>query len=147
MKRFFLAGVMQASRLDHLIESQDYRTLISEKLRQHVPNVEIIDPFDTDPDSVNYTEETARRTFLTNTRKTETVDVLIAYLPVASMGTAMEMWHAFEAGAYIISVSPMQYNWGIRFTSDEIYPDLDGLLEAIENGRWQTWQKKRDSEK
>lgn len=140
--RFFLAGVMQASRLDHLIDSQDYRQFLTQALRQHVPNVEIVDPFATDPNSVHYDEETARKTFLTNTRKAETVDVLIAYLPKASIGTAMEMWHAYEAGAYIVTVSPMRHNWGIKFTSNEVYPDLDSLVAALQNGRWQQWRKR-----
>ena len=141
MMRFFLAGVMQASRRDRFIESQEYRQKIAEALHQHVPHVEIIDPFATDPNSVDYTEEEGRNTFLTNTRKAATVDVLIAYLPVASIGTAMEMWHAFEANKYIVTVSPLEHNWGIKFTSDEVFPDIESLLTAIGNGRWQYWRK------
>lgn len=133
---------MQASRRDHLIESQDYRFQITQTLHQHIPQVEVIDPFALHPDSVHYDDETARTTFVTNTRRAADVDVLIAYLPVASLGTAMEMWQAFSANRYIVSVSPLIHNWAIKHTSNEIYPDLPALFVAIENGRWVQWRRK-----
>lgn len=137
----FIAGIMQASRLDHNIESQDYRVQITRALQTHVPNVKITDPWALNPGSVNFDEDQARNTFLSMTRFAAKADVLIAYLPVASLGTAMEMWQAFESNTYIVTVSPMTHNWAIRFTSDEIHPDLPSLLAAIENGRFRHWRK------
>lgn len=130
---------MQASRRDHLIESQDYRRRMTENLQQHIENVKILDPFALHPNSVTYNDEQAEQTFIGNTRRAAEVDVLIAYLPVASLGTAMEMWQAYEAGATIITVSELTHNWAIKFTSHEIYPSLEALFEAVENGRWRTW--------
>lgn len=60
---------------------------------------------------------------------------MIAYLPHASMGTAMEMWEAFNVGIYIVAVTPFVHHWAVRFTANEILPDLDTLLVEIENGR------------
>ncbi len=131
----FIAGIMQGERRDDQIDSQNYRLLITEALKQHVPDVQITDPWAMNPNSVNYTEEQARHTFLTLTEKAAEVDLLIAYLPQASMGTAMEMWQAYQAGVPIIAVTPLRHHWAVRFTAAEIVPDLDSLIEMLGNGR------------
>lgn len=135
--RVFIAGVMQADRHDTLLESQDYRLQLSEALRRHLPNVQLIDPWAENPNSVDYDDEQARHTFLTMTAKASEADLLIAYLPMPSMGTAMEMWQAYQGNTYIIAITPFVHHWAIRFTANEILPDLDSLLEWLENGRFQ----------
>jgi hypothetical protein len=132
--RVFIAGVMQGSRTDHLIDDQDYRQRITEALTTHVPGVRIIDPFELNPDSVDYDGDKSRQTFLKNTAKAADVDVLIAYLPTASMGTAIEMWIAFGASKHIVVASPLKHNWVIQVTADQVLPDLDSLITTIENG-------------
>lgn len=131
----FIAGVMQAERLDNQIVSQDYRSRITQVLQTAVPDVIITDPFALNPGSVHYDEDRARHTFLTMTKKAAEADLLIAYLPQVSMGTAMEIWEAHQAGAYIIAITPHIHHWAIRFTTNEILPDLDSLEEMIGNGR------------
>ncbi len=133
--RIFIAGVMQADRTDHLIEAQEYRHQITQALRQHAPGIEIIDPFALHPNSVTYGEKQARETFHTMTRLAGTADLLIAYLPKPSMGTAMEMWQAHQAQTYIVAVTPLVHHWAVRFTANEILPDLETLLAHIANGR------------
>jgi hypothetical protein len=71
------------------------------------------------------------------THKASEADLLIAYLPLPSMGTAMEMWQAFQANTYIIAITPFAHHWAIRFTANEILPDLDSLFRLLENGRFQ----------
>lgn len=61
-------------------------------------------------------------------------DLLIAYLPTPSMGTAMEMWQAYQAGTYIIAVTPFVHHWAIRFTANEVVPDLETLIDRIRDG-------------
>lgn len=131
----FIAGLMQGSREDHLIDAQDYRGRITQALQDHVPGVRVTDPYGLHPDSVNYGSEKVRDTFVSMTDLAGEADVLIAYLPQASMGTAIEMWTAFNANKYIIVVTPLIHNWVVRVTADEILPDLDTLLAQIENGR------------
>ncbi len=135
--RVFIAGVMQANRHDPSMESQDYRLLLSEALRRHIPNVQLIDPWAENPNSLEYTEEQARHTFVTMTNMASEADLLIAYLPLPSMGTAMEMWQAYQANTYIIAVTPFVHHWAIRFTANEILPDLESLIGWLENGRFQ----------
>jgi hypothetical protein len=139
----FIAGIMQANRQDRLIEAQDYRLRLTETLQAHVPDVNIIDPWALNPNSVNYDDEQARHTFITMTRRAAEADVLLAYLPLPSMGTAMEMWEAFNAGAFVVAVTPYKHHWAMKFTADEILPDLDLLVAAIENGRMHDWAQKR----
>lgn len=140
----FIAGVMQGSREDQLIVDQDYRQLISQALTEHVAGVRIVDPRTIDPDSVNYNREQARYTFLKNTALAAHADVLIAYLPQASMGTAIEMWTAFKANVPIIAISSLKYNWVIGVTSDLVLPDLDSLLEYIRSGQFENqWSRRK----
>ncbi len=139
----FIAGIIQANRSDKLIESQDYRTKITDALKRHVPDVQITDPFAANPNSVDYDDVKARYTFLTNTKRAADVDVLLAYVPLPSMGTAMEMWEASQSGVYVVAVTPYIHNWAMKFTSDEILPDLESLIAGIENGRIFQWAQKR----
>ena len=132
----FLAGVMQGSRRDHLIDDQDYRSQITNALKSHIPEVMITDPFARNPDSVDYSLDRARTTFLTNTAKAAEADVLIAYLPTASMGTAIEMWTAYQEGAYIIAVTPLRHNWVVKVTANAVLPDLAALLDEIASGHF-----------
>ena len=134
--RVFIAGVMQANRHDTQLESQDYRLLLSTALRRHIPNVQLIDPWAENPNSLQYSEEQARHTFLTMTHKASEADLLIAYLPLPSMGTAMEMWQAYQGNTYIIAITPFMHHWAVRFTANDILPDLESLLEWLENGRF-----------
>lgn len=140
----FIAGVMQAERLDDQIVDQNYRQRITQSLTAAMPDVEITDPFALNPYSVDYNDDRARHTFLSMTRKASEADLLIAYLPKVSMGTAMEMWEAFQAGVYIVAVTPHIHHWAIRFTTNEILPDLDSLDELIGNGRLHQIMRERN---
>jgi hypothetical protein len=135
MAHVFIAGVMQGSRLDDRIDGQDYRLRISEALQRHLPDTDVTDPWMLHPNSVAYGDAETRQTFMDNTDLARQADVLIAYLPHASMGTAIELWEAHHNGTYIIAVTPMVHNWVVRITADEILPDLDSLLAYIESGR------------
>ena len=130
----FIAGVMQGDRLDNQIDDQDYRIRITESLQTHLPEVQISDPWVLNPGSVDYDEAQARSTFLDMTALAGEADLLIAYLPTVSMGTAMEMWQAFQTDTYIVAVTPHVHHWAIRFTADEVLPDLDSLLAKIQDG-------------
>ena len=130
----FIAGVMQGDRLDDQIDEQDYRLTIMRSINTHNPDAQITDPWALNPHSVNYDEARARETFLTMTAQAGDADILIAYLPIVSMGTAMEMWEAYRSDTYIIAVTPHVHHWAIRFTADDIVPDLNTLLGMIENG-------------
>ncbi len=133
--QIYIAGIMQGSREDDLVNTQDYRSVIAEALEKKYANVSVIDPFALYPESINYDIKQARKTFEDEVMLAAEADMLIAYLPEASMGTAIEMWVAHKAGKRIIAVTPLAHNWVVRLTADEVLPDLESLLAAIEDGR------------
>ena len=61
-------------------------------------------------------------------------DLVIAYVPSASMGTAIEMWQAFRAGTPLVTISPMAANWVVRFLSDAVLPDLGAFANWVCDG-------------
>lgn len=131
--RFFIAGIMQGSRQDPDICSQDYRTAIREIILQKYPQAEIICPFDLYPESPYYGPEDGKRTFLDLADRAKEADFLIAYLPEASMGTAIEMWQAYGEGVPILSISPMAENWVIKFLSARTFATLEQFAEFVDN--------------
>ena len=133
--QIYIAGVMQGSREDHLVNIQDYRPMIADALEKKYANVTVIDPFALYPESFNYDINQARKTFEDEMVLAAEADMLIAYLPEASMGTAIEMWVAHKAGKRIVAVTPLAHNWVVRLTADEVFPDLQSLLSAIDDGR------------
>lgn len=139
----FIAGIMQGSRLDDQVHEQAYRVEIMEALRRHVPEARITDPWVSDPDSVSYDRDTARETFMRNTALAGEADLLIAYLPHASMGTAIELWTAYHNRAYIVAVTPLQHNWVVQITANEVLPDMDSLLQYIESGKLRAQLERR----
>ncbi len=136
--RFFLAGIMQGSRQDTGLHQQDYRTRLAKLITTHLPEADVYDPLADHPESVAYSDEDGRRVFYGHNRLCREVDVLIAFVPEASMGTAIEMWEAHEHGqAVVLTISPLDHNWSVRFCSDAIYPDFEAFENAVHSGEVQ----------
>ena len=135
-RRIFIAGVMQGSRRENDIDAQDYRREISECLQQFLPDVEIVDPFELHPGSVGYGDEDARRTLIDLAKEAGRADALIAFLPEASMGTALEMWEAYQARRPIFTISPLIHNWVVKGLSTRIFRDFDGFRTFVSTGEF-----------
>ena len=133
--RFFLAGIMQGSHTEKVVHNQDYREHIKELLESHFPMAEVYDPREDHKGSIGYDEPTGRDVFFHHNRMCRRVDVLLAFVPQASMGTAIEMWEAYQHGAAVITISPMEHNWAIKFLSHELYPDVEQFEAALKDGR------------
>lgn len=132
--RIFIAGIMQGSRLDRYIVAQDYRRAIAQAIRERIPDAEIVDPNELHPHGVDYDDEQAKRTLLELAALAGQADLVVAYVPQASMGTAIEMWEAFRAGAPVVTISPMAANWVIRHLSAVVLPDLDAFGAWVAGG-------------
>ncbi len=134
--RFFIAGIIQGSKIEFSIHRQNYRDEIKTALSKAFPDSEIYDPLAGNESSLSYTPEVGKSVFMTHNKLCGTeVDVLIAYLPEASMGTAIEIWEAWKNGAVVLTITPLAINWVVKFLSDAIYPNLDAFLEALASGR------------
>ena len=132
--KVFIAGIMQGSRKDRYIDDQDYRRMISEALTEHHAGLEIVDPNELHPNGVDYDDQLAKATLLEMADLASKVDLTVAYVPQASMGTALEMWNAFEAGVPLVTISPMADNWVIKHLSSVVLPDLDAFHGWVADG-------------
>src|SRR5262245_13510611 len=92
--RIFLAGIMQGSHLAATIHNQDYRAHVKQLLAEHLPDAEVYDPLADHSNSLNYDDAQGRSVFFHHCQLCQEVDVVLAFVPEASMGTAVEMWEA-----------------------------------------------------
>lgn len=132
--RLFIGGIMQGSKQEMAVCSQNYRTEIADMVRRHHPEIEIVDPFKLHPNSVTYGKEQAVETFLSLLDVAAETDILVAYLPRASLGTALEVWRAFDAGKPVIAISPMDKNWMLWATTNHILPDIAAFERFVAQG-------------
>ena len=132
---FFIAGIMQGSFHKMALHDQSYRTELTRRLGEKFPDSRVYDPLAHHANSVDYDDAKGRKTFFMHNRMCGSeVDVLIAFVPEASMGTAIEMWEAWKNNAVVITISPLKVNWAVCFLSHAIYPDLPAFLAALDSG-------------
>ncbi|MCK5119146.1 MAG: hypothetical protein KAQ78_06160 [Candidatus Latescibacteria bacterium] len=132
--QFFIAGIIQGSISELEIHSQDYRIRIREMLKNHFPEAEVFCPVEHHPNSLYYAFEKGQRTFFDLMERAGEADVLVAFLPEASMGTAIEMWEAFQRGRVVLAVTPLRENWVVKFLADAVLDSLEGLETFITSG-------------
>jgi hypothetical protein len=132
--KVFIAGIMQGSRLDRFIDKQDYRRIIAQAIQDHDASASIIDPNELHPHGVDYGDAEAKATLLEMAELAAQADLLVAYAPRASMGTAIEMWQAFRARVPIVTVSPLEANWVVKHLSDVVLPDLSTFRSWVADG-------------
>ena len=137
MMRVFLAGIMQGSYGQDALHPQDYRGRIKELLKKHMPEARVYCPVENHPKSLGYSERKGREVFFDHLEMAASCDVLLAYLPEASMGTAVEMWEAHKNGRVVLTVSPMGTNWTVKFLSTQILRDIDALERFLAEGALQ----------
>ena len=133
--RFFLAGIMQGSHTEAVVHNQDYRQRIGELLAEQFPEADVYDPRAEHTESIGYDDGTGRQVFFHHNRMCREVDVLLAFLPEASMGTAIEMWEAYQHGAMVIAITPLKHNWAVKFLSHVLYADVEQFEAALGSGQ------------
>ena len=133
--RFFIAGIMQGSHREAVLHEQDYRSHVKSLLEFHYPDAEIYDPLENHRGSLDYDDAMSREVFYQHNRLCREVDVVVAFVPEASMGTAIEMWEAHEHGrGIVLAISPLSHNWAVRFCSDIIFLDIDAFEAELSSG-------------
>lgn len=141
--RVFLAGIMQGSYSDLKLHSQEYRAYFRDLLEANIPGVDVFDPFEGHSDSIHYTEEMGKKVFFGHNYLCREMDVILAFVPEASMGTAIEMWEGNQSGAVVVTVSPLNRNWAVRFLSDRIYATPEELEKDVRSGEFQRFVEER----
>jgi hypothetical protein len=132
--RFFLAGIMQGSHTAAKCHGQEYRAHLTQLIKQHFHDADVYDPHAKHSTSLAYDHETGRDVFMRHNRMCREVDVLVAFVPEASMGTAIEMWEAYQHGVAVLTISPLHRNWAVKFLSHALYADMPAFETAIASG-------------
>jgi hypothetical protein len=133
--RLFIAGIMQGSLPGTEVHSQDYRLRVKQIVNQYHPEIEVICPWELHPNSPAYGSQQARDTLLSMAELAGQCEILVAYVPQASMGTALEMCRAHDGGRAILSISPMRHNWVVQSLSDQIFETIDEFEAYVASGR------------
>lgn len=136
--RIFLAGIMQGSHVAALVHDQTYRERFRRAVQDRWPEAEVYDPHAGHANSIGYDVEQARRVFVGHVEMCQQFDLLVAYVPEASMGTAIEMWEAHRNGRVVVTITPLVHNWVVQLTSQAVYRDFDAFLHALEAGEIDT---------
>lgn len=133
--KIFLAGIIQGSELGNSIHDQSYRNRIRAVLKIAVPDAVIYSPQEDHPNSVMYPDGKGREVFLEIMEKAGKTDLMIAYLPEASMGTAIEMWIAFHADKKVVAITPMGSNWCVKYLSHHVCDSLEDFEAFVRSGK------------
>lgn len=97
------------------------------------PEVEVIDPFDLHPTGVEYDDAAAKETLFAMLDHAAASDLPIAYVPIASMGAALEMYVARQRGVPVVTISPLAENWVVRGLSRRVFLDMEDFMRAVQS--------------
>jgi hypothetical protein len=134
MVRFFLAGIIQGSIQGAAIHPQEYRKRLKAVLLEHVPGADVYCPIEHHPQSLGYSEAKGREVFFGHVDQAAGSDCLIAFVPEASMGTAVEMWEANRRGTPVLTISPLLENWVVKFLSTRTFEDIESFEAFVRSG-------------
>ena len=79
------------------------------------------DPRAEHAESLGYDDATGRQRVLPAQPHVPRDRRAVGFVPEASMGTAIEMWEAYQHGAAVITISPLRHNWAVKFLSHALY--------------------------
>lgn len=130
----FLAGVIQGSIKEADIHPQNWRDPIRQVVTRAIPAAKMYCPYEAHPNSISYDLPTLTETLEDGIAKAAASDLVICWLPEASMGTALEMYEAARGGAVVIVITPMTANWVVRAYADVIVADLPELEAVLRGG-------------
>ena len=152
---FFLSGVMGGSGggtsklVGVAVESQDYRARIRDTILAADPSATVVDPADVvaararalhPTSAIDWASDAAvSAMFGECVDLAARCDVVVSYLPMASMGSAVELHAARAAGRLVLVVAPgekMRSNWVIRSYADCVFDDTDALRHWLSQHPW-----------
>ena len=104
-------------------------------IRRHLPDAEVICPIDLHPTGIDYDSAQQRQAFFSLVGTAANVDLLVAYLPQASLGTAIEMWEAYHHGGVVVAITPMRENWVVNLLARAVLPSIEAFESFAADGR------------
>lgn len=140
--KIYISGVMQGSIKGDGIQEQGYRPIITDGIKVLHPDAEIFDPRAAFPDSPTYDDDRAKEVLFFMADEAASSDIVIAYLPEASMGTALEMIRAYDNGKQVITITSLEKNWFIKSVSAKIFYSLHEFDSWIQQTDLTEWIRK-----
>ena len=134
MRSIYLAGIIQGGKQGTNIHAQDYRERLKKFLKTELPSVEIYCPVEAHPNSEHYDYDKGKGVFFKHMNWPKEVDVVVAYLPEASMGTAIELWNARESGKARLVISPLKNNWVVKYLATKMFDSIEDFEGFVING-------------
>ena len=145
----FLAGIIQGSIAEDRIHQQDYRPALKAMLARALPDAAVFCPIENHPNSLAYSFDKGRDVFRFLITKAAEADVLLAFIPQASMGTAIEIWEAWNSGRLVIAISPLKSNWVVKYLTHKVFPTIEEFERFAASGELAAfiaaWQKERET--
>ncbi len=129
--KIFLAGIIQGSMVEAVIHNQDWREPIKQALARCWPQCDVYCHYTQHPDSISYELPEIVSTLADGIDRAGQCDILVAYLPSASMGTAIEMYEAARHNAVVLTITPLAANWVVRAYSDKIFPTVQAFEDFL----------------
>lgn len=143
---YFLSGVMQGKKADgdgvEGTVNQDYRAEMNSAIKACDASATVVEPWDLvgelckevyaegTPQSEYFKDDAhVRKAFGIVVEAAAAADVVISYLPEASMGSAVEIHAARQNNRTILAVAPgsMAGNWVVRSYADHTFSSIDEL--------------------
>jgi hypothetical protein len=131
--RVFICGIIQGSISELAIHEQSYRPRLRKMIEKHLPGAEVYCPVSLHPQSLGYGEAKAFRVFEESIEAARESRLLVAFVPEASMGSAIEMWEAKRAGVKVIAITSLEHNWVVKYTSDIVVKNLEEFEAILED--------------
>ena len=50
------------------------------------------------------------------------------------MGTAIEMWNAYQNNVPVYTISPLTENWAVSSLSERVFPDMAAFAAFVASG-------------
>ncbi|MCD4825338.1 MAG: hypothetical protein K8S55_12145 [Phycisphaerae bacterium] len=123
----FLAGIIQGSIAAEEIHPQDWRSPIKAVIDRQLPGADVYCHYTAHQNSITYDGPKIRWTFDDGVDRAKQADLVVAYLPSASMGTAIEIYEAYRSGAIVLTITPMAANWVVRLYSHKIFDTVESF--------------------
>jgi len=132
--KIYLAGVIQGSHRGASNENQCYRNSIKDIILRYHPYAKIICPWELFPNSAMAGTQRMHEIIDGCVDHAKKADIVVAYLPVASMGTAVELWESYHIGIPNIIISPMQNNLLIQKVANVLVRDMEQFEKRVLKG-------------
>jgi nucleoside 2-deoxyribosyltransferase len=132
--RIFLSGIIQGSHAGSQLHDQSYREALKRLLHDRLPESEVVCPVELHPNGITYNLDEARAAFFSLVEEAAAADLVVAYLPEASMGTAIEMWQAYHLGRPVLTITPLRHNWVVNLLSRRVFASLEEFAAFVDEG-------------